>query len=891
MHNEVIDPKSLPHPVKSLREWIPLKDGTRLAARIWIPESADQQPVPALMEYLPYCLRYGTVLRDSKTHPYIAGHGYACIRIDLRGTGDSEGVILDEYLRQEQEDALEVLSWIAVQPWCTGSIGMMGISWGGFNSLQVAALRHPNLKMIVTLCSTDNRYEDDIHYKDGILLAENPGWGATAAAYMSRPADPAIVTENWEEHWKKRLEAGRPWIHTWMDHPLKDEYWEHGSVAETPDAIQIPTLLVGGWDDSYASAMVRMIKSINTFKRCIIGPWAHKYPHFAVPGPQIGMLQVIIRWLDQYCKGIDQKIEQDPLIRFYLLDSFRPKSEYEYKTGFWCSAESWPPQDTQDLSYNFSTNPQTSISSPANTGRNGGEFCVIWLGPEWPTDQRADDKLSHYIDIDIEEDFNLVGAPRLELRFQADQPEAHIFVRLCDVAPDGSSTRITYGAMNLSHRETHKHAYAITPGVWHKNRVILNDIAYQIPKGHKLRVALSTTYWPMFIPTAKPVKLKIDPMQTRIILPKAPDKLTAAPPFEQAEGTPDVNLEVIKPSSHQRYYLQDDQEKTFEHMIKDDFGQVKHLEHGLITGEYAFETHKRAQDGKNSSLNIRWLELVERQPYKAETEYRLRFIANEQGYDLTSELSAKLNDRPFFNQTWQTHHNRPVLFDEHHPKVRAFIDLVEKTCKENGIRYHASPTETVIMYYGDTRTEVSGYFLDQSSVGPILAYAKGRPFYEWFTVLLHEFHHMEQYIQKFPTMMTINQYANIWKWLNHEIEMSQEQVIREIHENRLLELDTEKRSQAAILKYELPIDPKLYAKEANAYLFGYQYTQTHRVWLSGEQAPYLNPAITSVMPDHFDHDYDTINQEFLRLYESQYLNPSQDRELEAKTSKKFFEKI
>src|SRR3990167_6006493 len=246
-HNNTMEfvlPQDLPHAVKHYETiWITLSDSTKLAARLWLPVNAESTPCPAILEYLPYCRRHGTVIRDSYTHPYLAGHGYACIRVDLRGTGDSDGVILDEYLQQEQEDAIEVINWLTHQKWCNGSVAMMGISWGVFNSLQIAALRPKALKTIISLCSTDDRYEDDIHYKDGILLAENAGWGATAAAYMSRHSDPAVVTRGWKEQWLERLNACKPFVHQWMEHPLKDAYWQHGSVGENPKNITIPVLL------------------------------------------------------------------------------------------------------------------------------------------------------------------------------------------------------------------------------------------------------------------------------------------------------------------------------------------------------------------------------------------------------------------------------------------------------------------------------------------------------------------------------------------------------------------------------------------------------------------------------------------------------------------------
>ncbi|MDA7968333.1 MAG: CocE/NonD family hydrolase, partial [Gammaproteobacteria bacterium] len=139
-------------------EWITLSDGCRLAARIWLPSAGT--PAPAVLEYLPYRKRGGTEARDDQTFQFFAANGYAGVRVDMRGNGESDGLMLDEYLKQEQDDALETLAWIAAQHWCDGNIGMMGISWGGFNALQVAARRPPQLKAIITVCSTDDRYAD-----------------------------------------------------------------------------------------------------------------------------------------------------------------------------------------------------------------------------------------------------------------------------------------------------------------------------------------------------------------------------------------------------------------------------------------------------------------------------------------------------------------------------------------------------------------------------------------------------------------------------------------------------------------------------------------------------------------------------------------------------------
>ena len=223
--------------------WIPMRDGARLAARVWLPEDAESDPVPGILEAVPYRLSDGMATRDVLIHPYWAARGYACVRVDLRGSGESDGVLEDEYHPQEQEDLLEVIAWIAAQPWCTGAVGMTGISWGGFNSLQLAARRPPALKAVITLMSTDDRYADDVHYKGGCVLATDLlHWSTCMLHWQCQPPHEAAVGERWRELWEQRLAANRPWVHTWLAHQRRDAYWKHGSVCEDYSAIEMPGL-------------------------------------------------------------------------------------------------------------------------------------------------------------------------------------------------------------------------------------------------------------------------------------------------------------------------------------------------------------------------------------------------------------------------------------------------------------------------------------------------------------------------------------------------------------------------------------------------------------------------------------------------------------------------
>ncbi|MBL8582038.1 MAG: CocE/NonD family hydrolase, partial [Rhizobiaceae bacterium] len=330
-------------PIKIIRHAeIPMSDGVVLSAQIWLPVDAEQDPVPAILEYLPYRKRDGTADRDALNHPYVAEHGYACIRVDMRGAGDSEGVLLGEYLKQEQDDALEVLAWIEAQPWSTGSVGMIGISWGGFNGLQIAARRPKQLKAVISLCSTDDRYNDDIHFMGGCLLVDKFSWGSSMFSIAPTPPDPALVGDKWRELWHGRLEQGGLYVEEWHRRQRRDEFYRHGSICEDYGAIEAATYLVGGWMDGYTNPIFRMLEHLNCPRKGLVGPWAHKYPNFAQPGPQIGFLQECLRWWDKWLKGIETGIMDEPMLRAWVQDTVPPRTHYGERPGRWVGDPAWP---------------------------------------------------------------------------------------------------------------------------------------------------------------------------------------------------------------------------------------------------------------------------------------------------------------------------------------------------------------------------------------------------------------------------------------------------------------------------------------------------------------------------------------------------------------------
>jgi putative CocE/NonD family hydrolase len=661
--------------------WIPMSDGIKLAARIWLPEDADSDPVPAVLEYIPYRRRDGTRGWDDLTHPWVAAQGYACVRLDIRGTGDSEGVIRDEYLKQEQDDAVEAIAWLAAQKWCNGNVGMMGISWGGFNSLQVAARRPPALKAIVTVCSTDDRYADDMHYMGGCHLTGNLEWGSSYFSIMGRAPDPEIVGPRWREMWLERLEAVTPAYATWLEHQRRDAYWQHGSICEDFGAITCAVMAVGGWADGYTNAVFRLLAGLKSPRQGLVGPWGHKYPHNGVPGPAIGFLTEITRWWDHWLKGRDTGIMDEPLLRAYVQDSVPPKAHYEARPGRWVAEAAWPSANVTGSVLHLNADglgaterpgATLAICSPQTTGAAGGEWCPYGLGgigPENPTDQRIDDAHSLVFDgAVLDSPLEILGAPEVTLDLASDKPVAQVVVRLNDVAPDGQVTRVSYGVLNLTHRDSHAAPTPLVPGKRYTVRVKLNDAGYRFAAGHRLRIAISTAYWPIVWPAPEAATLTIAPGASTLRLPvRRPRPEDASVRFGPAETPTPMRYRVRKPGAVHRTVCQDVETglQTI-HVLRDDGRGVieaigvetafhKELNYRLAPhdpasarAEAEYDLVHRHEDGTNSGWDTR-----------IRTHSAIACTASE--FIVEADLEAFEGERRIFSRSWTKRIKRDLV--------------------------------------------------------------------------------------------------------------------------------------------------------------------------------------------------------------------------------------
>ncbi|MET8678975.1 CocE/NonD family hydrolase [Streptomyces sp. NPDC004647] len=542
--------------------WIPVSDGTRLSARIWRPTSSDGEPVPAVLEYIPYRKRDLSSVRDSLHHPYIAGHGYACLRVDLRGTGESEGVLADEYLEQEQSDAEDVLAWIAEQPWCNGRTGMMGISWGAFSALQVAARRPPSLQAIVIASFTDDRYADDMHYMGGCLLSDNLAEAGTMFAYATCPPDPALVGTRWREMWHERLENSGPWVAEWLRHQRRDDYWRHASVCENYQDVRCPVLASSGWADGYSNAVTRLLEHLDVPRKGLIGPWSHKFPHLGEPGPAIGYLQEVVRWWDHWLKNADNSVMDGPMLQTWMQESVPPSTSYEERPGRWVGEPAWPSPHVKQVSRPLSKHrmgapgdtvdeAEMTVQSPLSVGQFAGKWASYNAPPDLPYDQREEDGGSLVFDSDVlTERVEILGSPTVELDLAVSEPVAMVAARLSDVAPDGRATRVSYGLLNLTHRDGRDEPEALVPGRRYRASVQLNGVAQVFPPGHRMRLSLSTSYWPLAWPPPKPVLLSVYSGSSTLTLPVRPvaeSDENNGRPFGEPEGAEPIPTTRVTP--------------------------------------------------------------------------------------------------------------------------------------------------------------------------------------------------------------------------------------------------------------------------------------------------------------------------------------------------------
>ncbi len=507
-----------------------MPDGVRLAARLWLPRGAAEHPVPAILEYIPYRKGDMARARDERNHPVFAAAGYACLRVDMRGSGDSEGLMPDMYAPQELEDARRVIVWIAEQRWCDGNVGMFGTSWGGTASLQAAIDAPAALKAVIAVCATHDRYEDDIHHKGGLLLTDSIEWGATLPTILASPPSAAHLGEAWFALWQNRLQEAAFPLETWIREEERSPYWQWGSVADQAGRIACPVLAIGGWSDRYSNSVMSLVELNEEKVWGIVGPWGHQFPDAGHPGPAIGFQQEALDWWDFWLKPNQGRSISWPKLRIWLAAFDPPEAILDRRRGHWIELPGRAGQETEPLVLypkgrgltegSGLSDAKATIPYDLRVGAAGGDSGYFGRHGGLPSDQAIDDQRSLVFETEpLAEAVTLLGSAEAILEVASDRPLAQLALRLSDVSPEGAVARVGLTLCNLALSDSLESGRPMTPGRRRQVQVTFPTKVQRFAAGHRIRLALSCSYWPLAWPAPKATRITLRLQGCRLTLP------------------------------------------------------------------------------------------------------------------------------------------------------------------------------------------------------------------------------------------------------------------------------------------------------------------------------------------------------------------------------------
>lgn len=529
------------YPVKIDRRWfVPMDDGAQIALTIYLPDAPGDGPFPTVVESLPYRKDDEFMAPDYRTYNYLAQRGFAGARIDIRGTGASTGIIVDEYVEREQRDTLAVFEWLEAQDWCDGNLGMWGVSWGGFSALQTAMLRPPQLKTIVPVHATHDRFACDVHYTGGSAhAAEQLDWPGAMVASNALPPDPDIFGGDWLEEWMHRLDKTPQWIFEWLRRQRRDDYWLHGSPCADYSSIECPTLLIGGWLDGYVDGMLALAENLTCERRTIIGPWGHHRPATGVPAPTLDHFDLLARWFGHHLRGDDNAVMDMPPVTVFVRGD--PPYDADSVSGVWRAEAAWPAHDRHE---------QIQLGDLAHD-------TVEWSGPQWvgshapfwdrggfeSVDSAADDAVSmSFTTGPLAEPLEILGVPEVKARVTTDQDWGLLAARLLALDPDGKGYLICRSSRNMAFPEDLSTPRTPTPGEPIDLSLSLRATSAVIPAGWRLRLSLSGADFPVVWPPRSKFKLTVDPHESTLTLPivAAPtnDRILDIPPSGPLPSAP-----------------------------------------------------------------------------------------------------------------------------------------------------------------------------------------------------------------------------------------------------------------------------------------------------------------------------------------------------------------
>ena len=642
--------------------WITMPDGTRLAARLWLPDVAAKTPVPALFEYIPYRKADMVRARDERNHPYFASHGYACLRIDMRGSGDSEGYMPDMYTDAELSDAQDVISWIAAQPWCNGAVGMFGTSWGGTASLQANLDAPGPLKAIIAVCATHDRYEDDIHHMGGCLLTDTFEWGATLPAILGAPPTPESGPD-WKERWLARLNDLSFPVEHWVREEARGAYWRHGSVMHQSDRLSRPILAVGGWSDRYSNSVMSLVSARPDLVWGVVGPWGHHYPDQGHPGPAMGFQQLALAWWDHWLKPASKPLDW-PRLRVWLREFDPPADAIDTRNGRWVETRA-PEEETQTKTFHIIERTLSQNAPEADlkwdvpfdlsVGRAAGDTGFFGRFGGLPLDQQKDDALSLTYETEpLKEDIVLYGAAVTQLRLVSEASKAQVVLRLNDVAPDRTTSRVAFCVRNLALDENLDAPNTAPSSISHEFKIPFQTIAYRFKKAHRIRLSVSSSYWPIIWPAPgqKTLTLTGGSLSLPIIKSVLNDLEEPLPP---ALNLPTKNTHQTLSNPQLQRSQQETKDGNLINTWAQPFAEALCSETKTAFGYETTAKHSIAQgDPQSANSTFDHHARYSRPDGVADIRSTLSASCDAAAFYLTGELTAMWNDEEIARRVWTT---------------------------------------------------------------------------------------------------------------------------------------------------------------------------------------------------------------------------------------------
>ncbi len=644
--------------------WIEMPDGVKLAARIFLPEDADARPVGAILEYIGYGKRRNYRRVDDRTASWLVPRGFALVRVDVRGTGESGGIIVNEYDLPEQADVTPLIKWIARQPWCNGNVGMRGISYGAITAYQAAGKDIPELKAIIAAMGTENGYTDDVHTLGGCVINEKVVWGTIWKQVMTVPPDPELVGEVWQSMWLERLQAQLPLVSEWMRHQLVDQYWRN-RILLNYSKVKCAVYAIGGLEDSYIDTVPRILERLDCPRKGIIGPWGHDWPQEGDPGPRLDWAVEEARWWDHWLNGHDTGLMKEPMLRSFVAEATVAQCYPQDVPGRWVADEAWPSAQISKTSYRLGQggilsrkrSPKGKVEIPANVlvGTAIPVLSPIDMTSQAPVEQSFDDDFSILFETaPLTQGIDIVGQPRLKLHFVADKPIAKIAVRLNEVTPDGRSWLLTYGLRNLAHNSDHTAYVPIAPGTEQTHEVLLKHTSRRIRKGSRLRLSISQNQWPIVWPAPEDVALHLVTGVTHLELPlrigrstepDMPIKTLPNPARSPAqEMKPTSRLARIEGAAGKRKGVMEvalPMDLQNLEPIKMQLGSGLSLDATITEGDV--NSYIIAFTSENASSRDGW---------KTEARVKTTMTSTPSEFIIEESIEAKLNDKALFARQW-----------------------------------------------------------------------------------------------------------------------------------------------------------------------------------------------------------------------------------------------